>query len=70
MKILYNARTAKNWKRVCDCKDCGSKLKINARDLRPAPFDQRDGAAYIFTCPVCKTENWIAADLVPRGVVT
>lgn len=47
------------------CKDCKSLLEVEAQDGRFVS-DSRDGDAYVFTCPICKTENWVAASLIGR----
>jgi len=68
VKVLFNAREQSSWKHEYDCVGCSSKLEITAGDLSFVA-DSRDGNAYTFDCPVCKRQNWIAASLVPRGIV-
>jgi hypothetical protein len=67
MRVIRNARN-QPWKHIRWCKECHSKLEIVASDLSFVA-DCRDGNAYKFECPVCKHENWLAATLVPRGLV-
>lgn len=68
MRVIFNAKTAP-WRKICNCDLCHSRLEVVASDLSFIP-DSRDGNAYKFTCPVCQHEIWIAASLVPEGVVS
>ena len=67
MRILFNARN-QPWSSEAMCMGCHSKLEVVADDLT-FMADSRDGDAYKFTCPVCKRDAWIAASLVPKGLV-
>lgn len=69
VKVLFNALEARaNWKRKVECRSCRSKLEIVPSDSTFVA-DPRDGDAYKATCAVCGHENWLAASLVPKGLV-
>jgi hypothetical protein len=46
-----------------DCKSCGSTLETEQGEGR-FEGSQKDGDAYVFICPVCAKDNWIAASVV------
>ena len=48
-----------------DCKHCTSTLETTKEEGRFFS-NQRDGDCYVFKCPVCGTDNWVAARVVRR----
>lgn len=66
MKAI-RANDGKDWKYTCACVECEWVLEIEASDLRYV-YDQRDGAAVVFQCSVCRRENWRNASIVPKAV--
>jgi hypothetical protein len=61
MKVIQKGPVRKPYQFTC--KGCKSVLEVEAEDGRLVS-DPRDGAAYVFKCPVCQIENWINAALV------
>jgi RNase P subunit RPR2 len=45
------------------CRGCDALLRYRKSEGRHVP-DSREGDAYVFTCPVCGHDNWVAADIV------
>lgn len=64
MKVLRVGQTAKVPYQLT-CKDCKSLLEVTAKDGRLVS-DSRDGDAYVFKCPICKTDNWVSASFIGK----
>ncbi len=58
MKILKNGKQDNNPVQI-RCYTCKSQLEVEPNDILRKQFDQRDGDAYIFKCPVCGREIYV-----------
>lgn len=63
MKVLRKPET--NWKKEVTCSQCAAHLEIEIGDFARYVNDQRDGDAVTFSCPCCKSEQWVAVSLIP-----
>jgi len=66
MKVIKSPKAGKKTKRF-KCSGCRATLEVGGKDLK-FQADPRDGNAYSFTCPECKQDTWIAADLIPQAM--
>ena len=62
MKIIRSGKNRKKKSHTVDCR-CGCKFSFTADDAKLI-YDQRDGDAYKVGCPECKTEHWVARELL------
>lgn len=47
------------------CTDCAAQLRAHKSEGR-FEADPRDGNAYVFRCPECEHDNWIAESVVNK----
>jgi predicted SprT family Zn-dependent metalloprotease len=62
VKVLSEPKKAKEIKTKCKC---GARLLYEKSEGRFV--NDRDGDAYVFRCPCCRGEIWLAASVVDRG---
>lgn len=65
MKVIKRGKPQNTYEDTCD--ECETVVEVERCDLRFVA-DFRDGDAYVYVCPECHREQWIAADLLPRGM--
>ena len=58
MKILKEGDLPEQKQYQWDCRTCNSEILAIQSEGRIV-YDQRDGNAVVFKCPVCNQENWI-----------
>lgn len=58
MKIIKNGKQDNKPVHI-NCFTCKSTLEVEPSDIVRKSYDQRDGNAYIFRCPVCGREIYI-----------
>jgi transcription elongation factor Elf1 len=57
-----------NWTKKFSCTQCRSSLEVGIKDFTRVVYDQRDGNASVFNCPVCGKECWVAMSLIPASL--
>jgi len=62
---IVSSPDPKSYSRQCTCGTCHSVLEVGIADFHRTVYDQRDGDATVFRCPVCQSDNWIGLDLIP-----
>jgi hypothetical protein len=68
MKILYNALLDTSPTEQRTCQGCHSKLELEPSDYTYT-YDNRDGNALIYECPVCQKNNWVDVRVVNEKVL-
>jgi uncharacterized protein with PIN domain len=66
VKIIRNALTEGPQTKTTKCSGCRSELEVSAEDVTFVS-DQRDGDAFKYQCPVCKTVTWLDASGCPKA---
>lgn len=62
MKLIQKGQAFKDRSTLWKCNSCNSIYEAQMFEGRYFT-DQRDGDCVIFTCPNCRTENWVSVDL-------
>lgn len=67
MKVIKRSPRSGTKTKRFECDHCEAVLEVGGKDL-VFRADERDGNAYVFKCPECGEENWVAAPLIPPAM--
>jgi len=60
IKIIKDGRKPEDIPAQFGCNNCKAKLEATSKDAGRRQDDQRDGSYFIFTCPTCQHEIYVA----------
>lgn len=68
MKTVRPPKGATHYRLACKNEKCNAAMECEEKELEFVS-DQRDGNAYVLTCPHCETKTWFAVEAIKKYAV-